>query len=82
MASAQFRNKPERFIAYRDSLLKTHRVSEESVREYLDRYKNQPEKYQDFAKLVKQYVDSLSDLEMGGIQVDTVNSAVASGDSA
>lgn len=58
-------------MAYRDSLLKAHSLSKERMRDYLDRYKNQPEEYDLFTKLVNQYVDSLSAVEMKLLQADT-----------
>lgn len=71
IATAKYRLEPERFMAYRDSLLKAHSLSKERMRDYLDRYKNQPEEYDLFTKLVNQYVDSLSAVEMKLLQADT-----------
>ena len=71
VATAKFRREPDRFMAYRDSLLKVHSLSKERMRDYLDRYKNHPEEYDLFTKLVNQYVDSLSAVEMKLLQADT-----------
>jgi hypothetical protein len=71
IATAKFRREPERFMAYRDSLLKAHSLSRERMQDYVDRYKSQPEEYDSFTKLVNQYVDSLSAIEMRLLQPDT-----------
>jgi len=60
IATAEFRSEPERFMAYRDSLLTAHSLSKERIRNYFEQYKNHPERYDLFTRLVKQYVDSLS----------------------
>jgi len=71
IATAKYRLEPERFIAYRDSLLKAHSLSMEKMQDYIDRYKNRPEEYDLFTRLVNQYVDSLSAIEMELLQGDT-----------
>lgn len=71
IASARFRSEPERFLAYRDSLLPTHGLSVRQIREYLDRYRNRPESYDLFTKLVNHYVDSLCAIEASLLQPDT-----------
>ena len=55
----------------RDSLLKAHSLSKERMQDYVDRYKNRPEEYDLFTRLVNQYVDSLSAIEMKLLQADT-----------
>jgi len=77
IASAKFRHDPERFTAYRDSVLEACHLSRERIQDYLSRYKNHPEEYDLFAKLVSQYLDSLSAIEVELLQVDTT----AAGDS-
>jgi hypothetical protein len=76
VASARLRNEPQRFITYRDSLLTAYGLSKELIQAYLDRYKNQPEKYEDFANLVKWYVDSLSAVEIKPIRADSIDTIV------
>lgn len=76
VASARFRNEPQRYITYRDSLLTAHGLSKELIQAYLDRYKNQPEKYEDFAKLVEQFVDSLSAIEIKSLRADSNDTIV------
>jgi len=71
IATAKFHREPERFMAYRDSLLKAHSLSMERMQDYIDRYKNRPEEYDLFTRLVNQYVDSLSAIEMELLQGDT-----------
>ena len=72
IATAKFRREPERFMAYRDSLLKAHSLSMEKMQDYIDRYKSHPEEYDLFTKLVNQYVDSLSAVEMKLLQADAI----------
>lgn len=71
IATAKYRLEPEGFIAYRDSLLKAHSLSMEKMQDYIDQYKNRPEEYDLFTRLVNQYVDSLSAIEMELLQGDT-----------
>jgi hypothetical protein len=71
VATAKFRHEQESFMAYRDSLLKAHSLSKDIMRDYLDRYKNQPEEYDLFTRLTNKYVDSLSAIEMELLQADT-----------
>jgi len=59
VATATFRKKPARFARYRDSLIAAHGLSREQMSEYLHLYEDHPEDYDLFARLVKQYVDSL-----------------------
>jgi hypothetical protein len=73
VASARLRNEPQRFITYRDSLLTAYGLSKELIQAYLDRYKNQPERYEDFANLVKWYVDSLSAIDIKPIRADSID---------
>jgi len=60
VAGAVYREQPERFLAYRDSLLKTYDVSEQEMTEYLEAYGDKTERFNNFTWLVQQYVDSLS----------------------
>jgi hypothetical protein len=71
ITTAKYRLEPERFIAYRDSLLKARSLSMEKMQDYIDQYKNRPEEYDLFTRLVNQYVDSLSAIEMELLQADT-----------
>jgi hypothetical protein len=71
LATAKYRQEPERFIAYRDSLLRAHSLSKERMRDYLDRYKNHPEEYDLLTRLANKYVDSLSVIEMKLLLGDT-----------
>lgn len=59
MASAQYRQQPEQFIAWRDSLLAARSLSLETLEKYFDIYENQPEDYYKFAHKVRVYVESL-----------------------
>lgn len=60
LASAYYRNDPDRFVIYRDSVLTQAGLSLEQANEYLDIYSNESERYRDFAQKVAQLVDSLA----------------------
>jgi len=60
MASAYYRNNPDLFHKFRDSLLARRNVTKDQVDLYLKRYEEEPEKYLLYAQLVKRKVDSLS----------------------
>ena len=60
LASAEYRDDPQQFLNFRDSLLEATGLSLEKVDEYLRKYSKQPETYTPYLRLVKQYVDSLT----------------------
>lgn len=63
VASALYRNDPDRFIACRDSLLEAEGVSAEQLQEYIADYAKSPEQYKLFTHLAKRMVDSLVQIE-------------------
>jgi hypothetical protein len=63
IATAKYRNDPERYIQYRDSLLKTSGIARKEVFEFLDRTGNPPEELLPFARRVQSLVDSLYRIE-------------------
>lgn len=62
LATALFRDDPERFLTYRDSLLAENGLSNEKMIEYLNMYEKQPERHDVFVRLVGVYIDSLYNL--------------------
>lgn len=60
LASAEYRDDPQQFLNFRDSLLEATGLSLEKVDEYLRKYSKRPETYTPYLRLVKQYVDSLT----------------------
>lgn len=60
LASAEYRDEPQQFLNFRDSLLEASGLSLEKVDEYLRRYSKRPETYTPYVRLVKQYIDSLT----------------------
>ena len=60
VASAWFRNEPDKFISFRDSILKESAVSSEEMKQYFEIYRSKSEKYEHFTEKVKEFVDSLS----------------------
>lgn len=63
VASALYRNDPDRFIVCRDSILKAEGISTEQLQEYIRSYSKKPERYKLFTHLAKRMVDSLVQIE-------------------
>ena len=63
VASAKYRENPERFLEYRDSVLTACSLSVADVRAFVDQNKNEPEKFYPYSKLMKEFIDSLLDIE-------------------
>ncbi len=63
IATAKYRDDPDRFLAYRDSLLDAYNVPREEVFSFLDRREDQPEEMLPFAREVQRLVDSLKRVE-------------------
>ena len=61
-ASARFRDDPERFEDYRDTILAEANLSKDQMYQFLELYKNKPVNYEVFAHWVSYYVDSLYEL--------------------
>jgi hypothetical protein len=72
LATARYRDDPEAFKAYRDSVLGANGISLEAMNEYIDRYSRQPEKYVVYARLVNKYIDSLENVRAAA---DTTSAA-------
>jgi hypothetical protein len=71
VATAEYRKDPDRFLAYRDSLLQAHSVSSEELEKYLKQYESHPEDYDLFTRLVQIYIDSLTGADSTAV-TDTV----------
>ena len=69
IATAKYRNEPERFIQYRDSLLKASGVKREEVFGFLERTGDPPEELLPFARRVQWLVDSLYRIEDSVLKV-------------
>ena len=63
IATAKYRNEPERYIQYRDSLLRASGVAREEISGYLERTGDPPEELLPFAQRVQGLVDSLYRIE-------------------
>jgi ABC-type nitrate/sulfonate/bicarbonate transport system substrate-binding protein len=63
IATAKYRNEPERYIQYRDSLLEANGASREEISRYLERTGDPPEELLPFARRVQGLVDSLYRIE-------------------
>lgn len=72
VGSALFRNEPEKFLLYRDSILKENSVSSEEMRKYLEIYQSKSEKYERFTEMVSEYVDSLCLINEKLLSVDSM----------
>ncbi|MGH8015428.1 MAG: hypothetical protein ACREBV_04500 [Candidatus Zixiibacteriota bacterium] len=63
IAGAKFNVAPQKFRAFRDSLLNAKKMTKEEIDDYLSEYEKEPEKYIFFATLLNYYVDSLAAVE-------------------
>ena len=63
IATAKYRNTPERYLEYRDSLLVASGVNRERVLSYLESAGDPPEELLPFARRVHNLVDSLFRIE-------------------
>ena len=59
VATATYRQDQQGYFKYRDSLLSANSVSVDQVEEFLRRWREEPERYDDYAHRVSQLVDSL-----------------------
>ena len=69
IATAKYRNEPERFVQYRDSLLEANGVTREEVFGFLERTGDPPEELLPFARKVQGLVDSLYRIEDSVLKV-------------
>ena len=80
VATARFRNSPDAFIAFRDSVLAASGLSAEQMFKYLQLYREHPEQYRAFSVAVSFYVDSLCQMQdsgRGGEEVSGTDSAAS-----
>ncbi|HEX2897364.1 MAG TPA: hypothetical protein VHP63_04865 [candidate division Zixibacteria bacterium] len=63
IAGAKYNSEPEKYRAFRDSLLNANNLNKEEIDAYLSKYEKEPEKYYFFATLLSFYVDSLAAVE-------------------
>jgi hypothetical protein len=59
LATATFRDKPEQYIAYRDSVLKARNVTRQEILDYMSNHADEPDIYLQFTQAVSGKVDSL-----------------------
>ena len=59
VASVKYRNEPDRYIEYRDSLLLTENLSADSIKLYIEQFKDRAEWLGPLANQIKEYIDSL-----------------------
>lgn len=63
IAGAKYHDDPDRFVQYRDSVLKTNELTLDEIESYASKYQKEPEKYERVAELTAEYVDSLYEIE-------------------
>ena len=63
VASGKHRADPDRYLEYRDSLLRACSLSSADVLNFIDINRDKSERLYPFSRLVKEYVDSLLDIE-------------------
>jgi len=76
LATAKFMDEPEKYIAFRESLLAAQNITIVEIESFLSEYKEEAEKYVVYAGFVKFYVDSLAAIEDSILKTasDTVKS--------
>jgi hypothetical protein len=70
IATAKYRQEPEKYIQYRDSLLQASGVPRERVLEFIKNSEDMPEELLPFTQVVKKLVDSLFKIEDSIAQVE------------
>ena len=63
VASAKYRNEPEKYLAYRDSLLTASNLDNKKALDFIDKYEKRADELVNFASLVSQFTDSLINIE-------------------
>lgn len=76
VAGAVYRDEPDRFVFFRDSLLKANHLTPEDMTVYLKAYGNKTERFNNFTWLVQKYVDSLSNPELWRANPDSTDDSV------
>ncbi|MDD3731204.1 MAG: hypothetical protein PHU88_02380 [candidate division Zixibacteria bacterium] len=76
VAGAFYRDEPDRFVSFRDSLLKANYLTPEDMTVYLQAYGDKTEQFNNFTWLVQQYVDSLSNPDLWGTYPDSTADSV------
>ena len=76
IATAKFMDEPEKYIAFRESLLAAQNITIVEIESFLSEHKDEAEKYVVYAGFVKFYVDSLAAIEDSILKTasDTVKS--------
>ena len=59
VATAVYRDEPERFLEYRDSLISASGLSRDDVFDFLDRYQSDPEMLLPLSRDIRKKVDSI-----------------------
>jgi hypothetical protein len=85
LATADYRDDPDQFLDFRDSILGDHGLTAEEVKEYTSQDAAEPERYSAFVSRVNDLVDSLVDdrkrrarAEAGDSSDSTIDSAEVS----
>jgi hypothetical protein len=59
VARVQFKDRPQQYEEYRDSVLASAGLTAEEIDVFTRRWQSEPERYSTYARLVAKYVDSL-----------------------
>ncbi len=81
VASAKYRNDPDRYLQVRDSLLASCSLSTVAMDSFIEANKDQSEKFYPFSTLVAEYLDSLLDIEDSLLQAAKDSAKSVSSDS-
>lgn len=69
VGSMKHRDKPDDYISFRDSLLKENNLTNDSLKMFIESYKNNAEDLGSMTLYIKSYVDSLLKVEDGLKQI-------------
>jgi len=75
LATATFRDAPEQFLTFRDSVLRDHDLTVEEVQAYTSQDAAEPERYAAFVARVNDLVDSLVAVRTQRSPVDSADQA-------
>ncbi|MDZ4722726.1 MAG: hypothetical protein SGI97_02295 [candidate division Zixibacteria bacterium] len=71
IATAKYRDQPEKFLLYRDSLLSEMELSPEQMFDYIEKSEDDPDRMLLFTQVVKRLIDSLYSVQLSVLIKDS-----------
>ncbi len=81
IGTARFRDNPDQYLVWRDSLLQAHSITRGELNGFLTNYESEQEEFLAFANRVKGLVDSLAVIEDSLIEMREQEAADSAADS-